>query len=51
VENPRASSATSAIAVVKAANTDGVASKKKTGNPVQAVLDAMWQPAYPDGSA
>jgi malate dehydrogenase (oxaloacetate-decarboxylating) len=47
VANLRASSATSAIAVVKAAGTDGVASKKKLGNPVQAVLDAMWQPAYP----
>src|ERR1700722_15154631 len=47
VENLRASSATSAVAVVKAAGADGVASKKKLGNPVQAVLDAMWQPAYP----
>jgi malate dehydrogenase (oxaloacetate-decarboxylating) len=51
VENLRASSATSAIAVVKAANADGVASKKKIGNTVQAVLDAMWQPAYPSGAA
>jgi malate dehydrogenase (oxaloacetate-decarboxylating) len=51
VENLRASSATSAIAVVKAANADGVAGKKKTDNPVQAVQDAMWQPVYPDGAA
>jgi malate dehydrogenase (oxaloacetate-decarboxylating) len=49
VENLRASSATSAIAVVKAANADGVASEKKIGNTVQAVQDAMWQPAYPSG--
>jgi malate dehydrogenase (oxaloacetate-decarboxylating) len=48
VENLRASSATSAIAVAKAAAADGVASKK-LGNPVQAVQDAMWQPVYPDG--
>jgi len=47
VANLRASSATSAIAVVKAAGTDRVAAKKKLGDPVQAVLDAMWQPAYP----
>src|SRR6202042_2674318 len=47
VENLRASSATSAIAVVKAANADGVAGPKKTDNTVQAVQDAMWQPAYP----
>jgi malate dehydrogenase (oxaloacetate-decarboxylating) len=45
VENLRASSATSAIAVAKAAAADGVATKK-IGNAVQAVLDAMWQPAY-----
>jgi malate dehydrogenase (oxaloacetate-decarboxylating) len=51
VENLRASSATSAIAVVKAANADGVAGKKKIGNTVQAVHDAMWQPAYADGAA
>ena len=51
VENLRASSATSAIAVVKAANADGVAGKKKIDNPVQAVQDAMWQPVYPDGAA
>ncbi len=50
VENLRASSATSAIAVAKAATADGVAGKK-IGNTVQAVQDAMWQPAYTDGTA
>ena len=50
VENLRASSATSAIAVVKAANADGVAGKK-IDNTVQAVQDAMWQPAYDDAVA
>jgi malate dehydrogenase (oxaloacetate-decarboxylating) len=49
VENLRASSATSAIAVAKAAAADGVASKK-IENTVQAVQDAMWQPVYPDGA-
>jgi malate dehydrogenase (oxaloacetate-decarboxylating) len=49
VENLRASSATTAIAVVKAADADGVAGKK-IGNTVQAVLDAMWQPAYANGA-
>ena len=47
VENLRASSATSAVAVVKAANADG-ATGKKTDNTVQAVQDAMWQPIYAD---
>ena len=51
VENLRASSATSAIAVVKAANADGVAGKRRIDNTVQAVQDAMWQPAYADGLA
>ncbi|HEY2507099.1 MAG TPA: NAD-dependent malic enzyme [Streptosporangiaceae bacterium] len=50
VENLRASSATSALAVLKAAEADGVASRK-AGNPVQAVQDAMWQPVYPNGTA
>jgi malate dehydrogenase (oxaloacetate-decarboxylating) len=50
VENLRASSATTAVAVIKAATADGVATRK-IDNPVQAVQDAMWQPAYPDGSA
>ncbi len=46
VENLRASSATAAVAVAQAAADDGVATAKP-GNPVQAVQDAMWQPAYP----
>jgi malate dehydrogenase (oxaloacetate-decarboxylating) len=50
VENLRASSATAAVAVVKAAAADGVATRK-IGNPVQAVQDEMWQPTYPDGAA
>jgi malate dehydrogenase (oxaloacetate-decarboxylating) len=49
VENLRASSATSAIAVAKAAAADGVATAK-TGNLVQAVKDAMWQPVYTNGA-
>jgi malate dehydrogenase (oxaloacetate-decarboxylating) len=50
VDHLRASSATTAIAVVEAAIADGVAGRKP-GNPVQAVQDAMWQPAYPEGAA
>src|SRR5580704_14193164 len=50
VDNLRASSATTAVAVVNAAIADGVAIRKPE-NPVQAVQDAMWQPAYPDGAA
>ena len=46
VENLRASSATTAVAVVAAAIADGVATSKPD-NPVQAVQDTMWQPAYP----
>jgi malate dehydrogenase (oxaloacetate-decarboxylating) len=46
VENLRASSATTAVAVVRAAVADGVATRN-IGNPVQAVQDAMWQPTYP----
>ena len=49
VENLRASSATTAIAVARAAADDGVATSKPD-NLVQAVQDAMWQPAYPDGA-
>jgi malate dehydrogenase (oxaloacetate-decarboxylating) len=49
VENLRASSATSAIAVAKAAAADGVATAKP-GNLVQAVEDAMWQPVYANGA-
>jgi len=48
VENLRASSATTAVAVVKAAIADRVATRKPA-DPVQAVQDAMWQPVYPDG--
>jgi malate dehydrogenase (oxaloacetate-decarboxylating) len=47
VQNLRASSATTAVAVAQAAIDDGVA----TSSPddlVQAVQDAMWQPTYPD---
>ena len=47
VENLRASSATTAVAVARAAADDGVATRK-AGNLVQAVQDAIWQPAYPD---
>jgi malate dehydrogenase (oxaloacetate-decarboxylating) len=47
VQNLRASSATTAVAVVQAAISDGVATKK-SDNLVQAVQDAMWQPIYPD---
>jgi malate dehydrogenase (oxaloacetate-decarboxylating) len=45
VENLRASSATAAIAVARAAAADGVATKSHD-NLVQAVQDAMWQPVY-----
>jgi len=45
VENLRASSATAAIAVARAAAADGVASNL-TDDLVQAVQDAMWQPVY-----
>jgi malate dehydrogenase (oxaloacetate-decarboxylating) len=47
VENLRASSATTAVAVAQAAADDGVA-KRKADDLVQAVQDAIWQPAYPD---
>jgi malate dehydrogenase (oxaloacetate-decarboxylating) len=50
VEDLRASSATTAVAVVAAAMADGVATAKPD-NAVQAVQDAMWQPVYPDGAA
>ncbi|HEV2377263.1 MAG TPA: NAD-dependent malic enzyme [Streptosporangiaceae bacterium] len=48
VQNLRASSATTAVAVAQAAAADGVATRKPD-NLVQAVQDAMWQPAYPAG--
>jgi malate dehydrogenase (oxaloacetate-decarboxylating) len=47
VENLRAASATAAISVVRAAADDGVATSKPE-DLVQAIQDAMWQPAYPD---
>ena len=47
VENLRASSATTAVAVARAAAGDGVATRKPD-DLVQAVQDAIWQPAYPD---
>jgi malate dehydrogenase (oxaloacetate-decarboxylating) len=47
VPNLRASSATAAIAVARAAAADGVATRKHD-DIVQAVHDAMWQPAYLD---
>jgi len=46
VSNLRASSATVALAVARAAAKDGVATKSHE-NLVQAVHDAMWQPVYP----
>ncbi|XHM95520.1 NAD-dependent malic enzyme [Peterkaempfera sp. SMS 1(5)a] len=45
VANLRASSATVAVAVAKAAAADGVATKSHD-NLVQAVQDAMWEPVY-----
>jgi malate dehydrogenase (oxaloacetate-decarboxylating) len=50
VDNLRASSATTAVAVARAAAADGVATRKHASL-VQAVQDAMWQPVYPDGAA
>ena len=50
VDNLRASSATTAVAVAQAAAADGVATRKPD-NLVQAAQDAMWQPVYPDGAA
>jgi malate dehydrogenase (oxaloacetate-decarboxylating) len=46
VQNLRASSATTAVAVARAAANDSVATTK-SDDLVQAVQDAMWQPAYP----
>ena len=48
VANLRASSATVAVAVARAATADGVATIEHD-NLVQAVQDAMWQPVY-DGA-
>lgn len=50
VENLRASSATVAVAVAKAASADGVATRTQA-DVVQAVQDAMWQPVYPAASS
>jgi malate dehydrogenase (oxaloacetate-decarboxylating) len=50
VENLRASSATTAIAVARAAAADGVATTRPDSW-VQAVQDAMWQPVYPSDLA
>jgi malate dehydrogenase (oxaloacetate-decarboxylating) len=47
VENLRASSATTAVAVARAAADDGVATRK-SDDLVQAVQDAIWQPTYSD---
>lgn len=47
VENLRASSATVAVAVARRAAEDGVATREHE-NLIQAVQDAMWQPAYQD---
>lgn len=49
VQNLRASSATTAVAVAQAAADDGVATRQP-GNLVQAVQDAMWQPVYGNGA-
>ncbi|MGW5431541.1 NAD-dependent malic enzyme [Streptomyces sp. NPDC004059] len=46
VANLRASSATVAVAVARAAAEDGVATKSHD-DLIQAVQDAMWQPTYP----
>jgi malate dehydrogenase (oxaloacetate-decarboxylating) len=50
VDNLRASSATTAVAVARAAAADGVATRKHDSL-VQAVQDTMWQPVYADGAA
>jgi len=47
VENPHASSATTAVAVARATADDGVATRK-ADDLVQAVREAMWQLVYPD---
>jgi malate dehydrogenase (oxaloacetate-decarboxylating) len=47
VRDLRASSAMLAEAVVRAAVADGVALFNPT-NPIQAIQDTMWRPAYPD---
>ena len=47
VENLRASSATTAVAVARAAADDGVATTE-SDDLVQTIQDAIWQPVYPD---
>jgi malate dehydrogenase (oxaloacetate-decarboxylating) len=47
VQNLRASSAATAVAVAQAASADGVATEK-ADSWAQAVQDAMWQPTYHD---
>ena len=47
VQNLRASSASTAVAVARAAIEEGVATEKPD-NLVQAVQEAMWQPVYAD---
>lgn len=47
VENLRASTAITAVAVARAAAADGVAGRL-LADPVQAVQDAMWTPVYPE---
>jgi malate dehydrogenase (oxaloacetate-decarboxylating) len=47
VANLRASSATVAVDVVRQAIEEGVA-RAAPGDVVQAVQDAMWEPAYPE---
>ena len=49
VDNLRASSATTAVAVANAAVADGVATRR-ISDPVQAVQETMWQPVYPTGA-
>ena len=47
VQNLRASSASTAVAVARAAMEDGVATVEPE-NLIQAVQEAMWQPVYAD---
>ena len=49
VSNLRASSATTAVAVARAAIDESVATAKP-GHLAQAVQDAMWQPVYEGGA-
>ncbi|MGW0819419.1 NAD-dependent malic enzyme [Streptomyces viridiviolaceus] len=49
VENLRKSSAITAAAVVEAAVSEGVATRKPT-DPGRAVREAMWEPVYDDGA-